>query len=205
MNILYQKELIFKFKGRRTYVQGADIFDKVLEIVHNFFGTYPNLIRASFYNLLQHEALFSIYDETKPINKESCCALFSLYIGQSKYQVEVTATENKILSSKQYNEDAVLTGVNIKNKVASMIVKQSYSYMEQIVAMTKQLHFIVYQEAKGKWLFSKLELKDVIDPLLYLNQKLLIKAKKNFHYKLTQNAIYLDTKYLGDIWYSLID
>jgi len=205
MNMLYQKELIFKFKGKRTYVQGADIFDKVLEIVHDFFGTYPNLIKASFYNLLEHEGVFSIYDGTESINKESCCALFSIYIEQSKYRVKVTATENKILSSKQYNEDTVLAGINIKNKVASMIVKQSYSYMEQIVAMTKQLHFIVYPEVKGKWLFSKLDLKDVINPLLFLDKRLLIEAKKNFHYKLTQNAIYLDTKHLGDVWYSLKD
>jgi hypothetical protein len=205
MNILYQKELIFNFKGKRAYVQGADIFDKVLEIAHDFFGTYPNLIKVSFYNLLQHEALLTIYDESKSITGESCCALFSLYIGQSKYQVKLTATENKILSSKQYNEDAVLTGVTIRNRAASMIVKHSYSYMEQIVAMTKQLHFIVYQEAKGKWLFTKLEIRNIVDPLLYLDQVLLIEAKKHFHYKLTQNAIYLDTKYIGDIWYSLKD
>lgn len=201
--MLHEKEILFKFKGTRDYVQGADIFDKILEFINDFFGTYPTLINGNFYKVLQHNGLYSLYEATESCKQEDCYALFSIYLDRDKYQVKVTESKSRIRSSEEYDEDQILDGVIITENKINMLVKPSFSYMEQIVAMTKKLHFIVYPNAYGKWLFTKISLKEIVNPILFHDDILVIEAKKNFHNKLTQNAIYLHDRYLGDIWYSL--
>ena len=201
--MLHEKEIFFKLKGSRDYVQGADIFDKILVFVNAFFGNYPTMINGNFYKLLQYNGLFSLYSDTESHKQENCYAYFSIYFDQARYQVNVSRAGSRVSISEEYDEDEVLNGIIIENDKANMLVKQSYSYMEQIVAMTKKLHFIIYPNTNGKWLFTKISLKGVVNPTLFIDKTLLIEAKKNFHNKLTQNAIYLEDRYLGDIWYSL--
>jgi hypothetical protein len=201
--MLYEKRIPFKFKGDRNYVQGADIFDGVLEVVKDFFGEYPNLLKGAFYRLLSNTGIFHLYKEHDFIDQENIYAQFFLLVRRLNYKIIVSASGKNIHSSQEYNENEVLDGFNIKDKIVMMSVKQSFSYMEQIVAMTKRLHFEVYPDVSGKWLFSKIDLKDIINPLLFHNHLLVIEAKKNFHNKLTQNAIFLDDKHLGYIFYSL--
>lgn len=201
--MLYRKEILFQFKGDRKYVQGADIFDSTLEVVKDFFGEYPNLLKGSFYRLLANAGIFSLYEGNELINLKNIYAQFLIQIRQLKYKIIVTASEKNIDSFKEFNENKVLEGFDIKGKLAMMSTKQSFSYMEQIVAITKRLHHVIYPNVSGKWLFTKIDLEDIINPSLFHNHRIVIEAKKNFHNKLTKNAIYLDDKQAGHIYYSL--
>jgi hypothetical protein len=91
----------------------------------------------------------------------------------------------------------------IDENAIQMIIKSNYSYMEQIAALNKRLHFKIFPEARGKWLFTKIQVNDYIDPQLFKDHLLTIKAGKHLHFKLTKNLIYLDDMHIGQIWFSL--
>jgi hypothetical protein len=200
--MLYQKEITFKFKGNRDYVHGTDIFDKVLKNIRFFLNNYPTKINASFHSLLKSNGILRIYNYKEAIDRENLSALFSIQADAASFLITITSFNSAITSSYHYDEADVLYKSAIDNDSIKMIVKSSYTYIEQIVAMTKQLHLTIYPDAKKNWLFTKIEVIDLIDPTSYLNRELAIKAVKNFHYKLTQNAIFLNDNLIGNIWLS---
>ena len=200
--MLYEKEISFRFKGNRTYVHGTDIFDKILDTSRTFFKEYPTWIKGSFHRLLTNDAIFQIYNDSDTINNENFYARFSIKIKDNSYQFLINSAKFLICSSYEYNEEMVLDKMVIEGKKARMTAKSSYTYIEQLVSMTKKLHLIIYPNTTPKWLFTKIEIRDVLDPALYPKHELAIVAQKNFHNKLTQNAILYDGIYLGNIWFS---
>lgn len=200
--MLYEKKISFRLKGNRTYVQGPDIFDKTLDGVRDFFKEYPSQVKGEFHRLLMHNAVLRIYRDTEEIDYEKINAHFSIQIKNSSYPVAIIESQSPITSSYEYDEHKVLDHLVIEHGAARMVAKAAYTYIEQIVAMTKKLHLTLYPDAKKKWLFTKIEIKDVIDPSRYPGHELAIKVVRNFHHRLTQNAILLDDNSIGNIWFS---
>jgi hypothetical protein len=200
--MLHQKEIPFKFKGNRDYVHGTDIFDNVLKNVRFFLKRYPTKINGSFHRLLKSNGILRIYNHDEAVDRENLFSLFYILQENASFLITITSSDSAIASSYQYDEDDVLQNLVIDNGSVTMLAKSSYTYIEQIVAMTKKLHLTYYPNAKKNWLFTKIEINDLVNPSLYPNHQLLIKAIKNFHYKLTQNAIFLDDNLVGNIWFS---
>jgi len=200
--MLQEREIQFKFKGNRDYVHGTDIFDNVLESARIFFDDYPTRIQGSFHRLLTNNGILRIYNHSEVIDYQPVYALFYVQEQSSSFLMTVSNADSIITSSYEYDEQKVLHNVRIEDNKARMFTKSSYTYIEQIVAMTKKLHLTLYPDAKKNWLFTKIQIKEVLHPSLYTNHELAIKAVKNFHYKLTQNAIFLDDNLVGNIWFS---
>jgi hypothetical protein len=200
--MLYQKEITFKFKGNRDYVHGTDIFDKVLKNIRLFLNNYPTKINGSYHSLLKSNGILRIYNYKEAVDRENLSALFSIQADAASFLITITSSNSTITSSYHYDEADVLYKSSIDNDSIKMIVKSSYTYIEQIVAMTKKLHLTFYPNAKKNWLFTKIEIEDLLDPSLYPNNQILIKAMRNFHYKLTQSSIFLDDRLVGNIWFS---
>lgn len=200
--MLYEKKIPLRFKGKRNYIHGTDMFDNMLSNVRNFFNKYPNEIKGSFHRLLKFQGILRIYDNIEIIDPNIACANFSININGTIYQVIFTASKTPILSSYNYDENIVLDKLSIDNNEARMILKSSYTYIEQIVAVTKQLHLTFYPSGSGNWLFTKIHIRDFIDPSIFPGHMISIKIEKNFHCRLTQSSIFLDKKLLGRIWFS---
>jgi hypothetical protein len=204
MTMLFEKIVSYQFKGERKYVPGVDLFDSMLDLVHHFLDMYPTSIQGSFHRILRNNAVFRILEAQEAVAIKHCYAHFSVSTSTAGYQVTVTQTDEAISSSYNYDEDQVTNPISWTNKAAEIQIKSGYSYMEQLVVITKKMHQRLYPEATGQWLFTKIQVKDFIDPNLYIGHRLMVKAVKNFHNKLTQNIITLDEKPVGDIWFSLL-
>jgi len=202
MKMLHEKEIFFKFKGNRNYVHGTDIFDNVLKNVRFFLKNYPTKINGSFHRFLTSNGILRIYNHDEAVDRENIFALFCIQQETASFLITITSSDSAIPSSYHYDEDNVLHNLVIENDTAKMLAKSSYTYIEQIVAMTKKLHLTLYPNANKNWLFTKIEINDLVDPSLYPNHQLLIKSIKNFHYRLTQSAIILDDNLVGNIWFS---
>jgi hypothetical protein len=194
----------FNLKGKRKYVQGPDIYDSMLEVSREYFGKYPSTVYGTFHNLLKNCAVISIYNKIDKLNQDKVLSNFLVSIERKQYYIIFSNSRFKIFSNRKYHEnDVIKSSFIVKNEI-NMVVKSNFSYMEQIVALNKKLHFEIYPEAQGKWLFTKIQLEKIIKPKLFIDNLLKIEAEKNFHYKLTKNLIYLDDVYIGQIWFSLI-
>ena len=203
MKTLFEKILTFKYKGQRTYVHGTDIYDSILRTVRNYFEAYPLNITGTFHRPLKANCIFRMYEKQIVLAHGSFYAFFTLGLGSKIYYAALSSIGDQISSSYTYDEDKVLEGFSIKDAKINMHVKSTYTYIEQLVAMTKRLHISLYPEVKGRWLFTKIQISKVIDPDLFVGRELTIKSENNFHYKLTKNSIDLDDIPLGTIWFSL--
>jgi len=204
MKMIHEKIVHFRFKGKRTYVHGTDIYGNMLDIVHDFFGQYPTSVKGSFHLLLENNGIFRIYESDEPLGIEQFTAIFSIIVKGKAYQVVLFDAGTSISVSYEYDERKVLKNMVLKNEIITMHFKPIYTYMEQLVSMTKKLHLAIYPEAKGKWLFTKIQINDAVDNALYSDKALNVKAERNFQNKLTQCSIRLDDKLIGYIFFSQI-
>ena len=160
--MLFEKEIVFSFKGNRDYIHGTDIFDKILDTVGVLFKEYPNKMKGSFHQPLESNAILRIYDDAGELHLENLNALFSFQLKNSSYHACLTEVNSQITSSYEYDEKRVLDKMIIERETARMVAKSSYTYIEQMVAMTKKLHLTLYPDVAPKWLFTKIEIQDAI-------------------------------------------
>ncbi len=200
--MLFEKKIQFRFKGTRNYVHGTDLFDAILSMAMVFFKEYPSRIKGTFHRLLASDAILRIYNEGEELDHADPYAAFSIELKSHSYTASITNANSHITSSYEYDEKIVLEKMVMEKDTAKMLATSAFTYIEQIVAMTKELHLTLYPDMVEKWLFTRIDIKDVLDPSLYPGRELVIKALKNFHNRLTQNAVFLDDHMLGHIWFS---
>jgi hypothetical protein len=152
--------------------------------------------------MLHNNGKFFIYEDAAKIEKDVIYADFIINFASKDYFVSLLDADSPVGSSYEYDEDVVLKGMVLSDKTIMLPVKTDYTYIEQIVAMTKKLHYEVYPADNINWLFTKFTLIDVIAPRNYDGRPLSVIAEKNFHNKLTKNIILLDYKHIGEIWFS---
>ena len=153
----------FKFKGGRSYVHGTDIYDSMLEMVLDYFGEYPDSVKGSFHGLLKNNGIFRIYNSGEPLENEQLFGLFSILMKENMYQLVLLDAGTPISLYYKYDEQKVLENVVLKDETITMQFKSTYTYIEQIVSMTKKLHLTIYPVAKGKWLFTKILVDKAVD------------------------------------------
>ena len=202
--MLHEEIIAFKFKGNRQYVHGTDIIDSVIKKVEEKFGEYPDSIKGSFHRRLKSHGKIRIYPQSKALKDITYNSLFTIEVKEKEYLVTLSQTDRPIKSAYTYDEEAVTLGMVYRDKSVQITVNNNYSFIEQIVALTKKLHLNIYPNSIGNWFFTKIQMQLSIAPKLIPGRYLMIKARKNFHNKLTQNLIYLDTEFIGDIWFSLL-
>ena len=84
--MLYEKRIPFRFKGKRNYIHGTDMFDCMLRNVRGFFNNYPDEIKGSFHRQLKSEGILRIYDNHEIIDDKDIYALF-FYLYWLKYSI----------------------------------------------------------------------------------------------------------------------
>ena len=202
--MLNERLVPFRFKGGRSYVQGPDIYDSMLEMVFDYLGEYPDSVKGSFHGLLENNGIFRIYESGEPLGDEQLFALFSILMKENMHQLVLLDAGTPISLFYEYDEQKVLENMALKDETVTMQIKSTYTYIEQIVSMTKKLHMTIYPEAKGKWLFTKVHIYDVVDPTLYSGKVIAVRSIKNFQNKLTQCSIKLNDHPIGSIFFSLM-
>lgn len=195
-------DLGLRFKGERQYIHGTDIIGAILDITSTKFNSYPDELSGSFHGLLQKQGSARVYSEDYVVEPIDYQAQFKFVIKGKRYRIEIFATDMNVVLSYPYYESDVLCGSSINGKTISMAHKEKYTYIEQIVALTKKLHHEVYLNVKDKWLFSKIKLNSHTAPNDYQEKKIAIKALKNMGNKLSQCAIMVDDFSIGQIYFT---
>jgi len=198
--MLYEKTVTFQFKGKRNYVHGTDIYDAALEIIKEHFGLYPLKFTGSFHLLLANDGLFRIYEADHDLKDTNPHALFLFTINDSNYKILLLPAPRKVTDSYEYDENRVLHKAQLSTNRIHKTFSSAYTYMEQIVAMTKKLHLIIYPETS--WLFTRIQLSNFLDPIMYFHKTLTVEFEKNFYNKLTQSSIALDNEPGGSIYFT---
>lgn len=194
----------FGFKGNRNYVHGSDIYPAALHIARELWGRYPDEVMCAFHKPLKSQGIFRLRSGEKEPSSEDIYARFIFSLGESKHELVLNATNQLIKVARPYDEEEVLRFSEMSARSIRMIVRSDYSYIEQIIAMTKKLHHVVYTDVHDKWLFTKLHIKDRIAPEDYCESALEIRAERKVQNILSQCSIFVNDWPVGHIFYSAV-
>ena len=106
--MLFEKEISFRFKGNRDYIHGTDIFNTILDTVRVLFKEYPTKMKGSFHRLLTNSAILRIYNDAEEIDHENLYALFSIQVKNHWYLACIAKAKSQITSSYNMMKKAFL-------------------------------------------------------------------------------------------------
>jgi hypothetical protein len=129
-------------------------------------------------------------------------AEFSLSSSQGPISGWMCETDRKVQCRYDYPEDRIENVSIVDQSKSEISIRQDtgFSPIEVIVAMTKKLHYAVCP-TKGKWLFTKLELKQLLKAKDSSDMR--IKLEHNFNNRLTKSSLISDANLIGHIYFSL--
>lgn len=192
----------FKFKGNRNYIHGTDLFNKSIKFLSaEGFNNISNIDMA-FHKIMRSQlsGFFCSEKESSCINNSSF--IFSFHSNNKKYYIGLNENEIDIDDRYKYPEEEILllSSFNLEEKSIKLVNPINYSNIEKFVALNKGLLEKLYPNIDGKWYFSRLQMDEVFDA----NNFIKIVLKRNMNFKLTKSIIYVDSKKIGFIYFTLI-
>ena len=196
--------LEFCFKGSRTYVQGPDIFDVVLDTIKNDFDLFQITdIKYAAHDMLLSNANLIVTEQFSKDDFDTINSIITFKQGSTKYYAVVLQNDNKIKCSNEYSEEIVRTQSIIKDKIITFENVLEHSITEITVSMNK--YFLQETETKyGKWIVTKFEYPKLINLDKIKNKTLKLELTNNFNNKLTKSTIFVNDEAVGYLYFSLI-
>jgi len=193
-----KKDFEFCFKGARDYVHGTDIYTAITK---SFSQDIDGGIDLSFHGIARKNLTMS---DLKPEDEALIKSVvkYRAKDGSKKVFYGVENAES-IFCNYAYEEEKITQASSIDLEKKSIVLeKQSeFSFIEEIVAMNKELLLTLFPDQKGKWYFTRLQIASSVEKTLY---PLELEFRSNFQFKLTKTEIFMNKKSLGYIYFSLI-
>ena len=189
-------ELEFCFKGTRNYVHGTDIFTKLVE-------SYSNVSKVDI--LFHGVTVKNMRFLTEKPEANEVKVTFKCQCNNEKIKLFGIENDTDVECRYEYLEETIINNstINISKELIILNNQTQYSFIEHIVAMNKGLLENLFPDAKGKWYFTRLQLKDNIDMKNVSSLQLIMKS--NFQFKLTKSAIIVNGLETGFIYFSLVN
>jgi hypothetical protein len=185
------------FKGNRTYLNGASFFDALEKAAGEFTGVEGSYLRKLLFRRFAKN-LCEI--ATSPPENNA------YLVGQGTFQLSsggvkdfwILETDEKIFDRKPFDEDALLLGVQIEAgpRYARLMRRAAFTPIEEVVALTKALHYKIMPINSGKWVFGQI---DLAEQLHGTYTHLDIKMNKCITGRFSINEIFLDDHSIGFI------
>lgn len=193
--------LDLRFKGERDYLQGPDIFNATLDCLQTkVLASSVKDIDFSFHRLARSQLKLSIDAPPTDIEPVAVCT-FTTEVRQRAYLFE---TGEAITSRHPYPEDEIVSSmeVDVASRCGRLQCETAYTDIEVWVAMTKALHYRVFPNLKGKWIFVRGRFPQFFRHTQVKERALVILS--SFNDKLTRSEISLDGVKAGDIYFSIV-
>jgi len=190
----------FLFRGDRKYIQGADIYIFIENLIKK--KTFSNL-DLSFKGFLTTQPIIKINNIKSKSPNFSNNYIVSCIIEEKKNKTIINFKNSKkiISTSFSYDENIFYKYFSLsKNSIASCKMKTSFRDIEILVALTKFWHKKKVNKS-GKWIFNRIKLIKNFENKYIKNIK--IKNVSNKFNKYTVSSIFQNNKLIGEIHFSL--
>jgi hypothetical protein len=190
----------FLFRGDRKYIQGADIYIFIENLIKK--KTFSNL-DLSFKGFLTTQPIIKINNIKSKTPNFSNNYIVSCIIEEKKNKTIINFKNSKkiISNSFSYDENIFYKYFSLsKNSIASCKMKTSFRDIEILVALTKFWHKKKVNKS-GKWIFNRIKLIKNFENKYIKNIK--IKNVSNKFNKYTVSSIFQNNKLIGEIHFSL--
>lgn len=190
------------FKGERDYLQGADIYQAVVEAIRSelrepvggirmairrFFARQPDLLWADSPELSARpgDAVVDYTVELPPRRPGG-------WLVESARPVECRLP---------FDEARIAMQCAFSDRTVEVMGELGFLPIEVVVAMTKQLHQRKLPAAAGRWIFTRIDLRRLLrQPDA---SALSVTLEENLHNRLTRSSIVAGGEAIGSIYFSL--
>lgn len=190
-----------RYKGNRDYLHGTDIFSMCLQMLSDKHASFAiTNIDFAFHGL----AKMGLTMCTSPPPGVEPKAQLSCKINGIQQKYFLVESNDAISQRIDYPEDKIVaaTDIDIEAATATSMHILPFTNIERWVAMVKALHYSLYPDLSGRWLFVRGKFTDYRDSYgTVVEHKIVLQA--NFNNKLTRSALLVDGQKLGDIFFSL--
>lgn len=200
-----------RFKGARTYVQGPDIHDAMCDAL------IQRGIVLEKVDLVCHR-LVTTNMTTREIPAEESPAegVHAVFRFNGRTLV-LTENGEPITLREPYDEPALVAKMELDATARRIAVNRStggtpdahsrdgcatFSNAELVVALNKELLTRCFPEAKGKWLFTRLQLPHSFRQSQFARIEVQFLGHSNF--RITRSALFGDGAPLGNLYFSLL-
>jgi hypothetical protein len=195
------RQVRFQFKGARQYIQGPDLFNKMIDV------GYP-IERLSNIRFHAHHFVSSPLGQMYlTSNREDLNGLEDI---SARCQFDVDHATCWIALKQlaadeagercDFDEERVISLCRLQGETITLTEPSPFSFIETIVSMNKHLHQNLFPEAGGKWIFTRVDL----DAGCEKREKLELRFKHNMQYRLTKSDIWVEGQKIGDLFFSLV-
>jgi len=196
------KQIDFKYKGERDYIQGPDMFNTLMDTskstaiysnIHFTIHDFVRTARCQLYVTDNNESLDTLDDIAVRCQLDIDAITHWLAIAP-------LANDNTIKERYAYDESEIISLCDMLDDGIVLSQLSPFSFIETIVAMNKHMHQQLFPEVAGKWIFTRIDLPFSCDA----RENLALRLRHNMNYRLTKSDIEFNGKKIGDIFFSLV-
>lgn len=194
----------FTFKGARNYIQGPDIYTKIVDclLTEQF---QPTNLDLSFHKIARNNLKANFFQEGEDVRNISDPACIFKFIDNSggPLLIYVTETDLPITESIPFYEEKIIENaeLNLHEKFILLATAAPYNNIEKIVALNKALLNQLLPEP-GKWYFTKITADKDVN--IQEPETIQLKLVKNIGSKITKSVILFDSMPQGYIYFSKV-
>ncbi len=196
------KILSLRYKGDRDYLHGTDIFDQTLKWLVDENVSFKD-IDFSFHRLARRQLQIvpgQLPEQTVPI---AACTFVS---DKKRSKIHLIETDDAITERYPYPEDEFIREMKIELATRSgrLCRDLPFSNIEIWVAMTKVLHYNVFPNLSGKWLFVRGRFPNYTSTSTSKAGEHTVAIVSSFNDRLTRSEVCLDGLKIGEIYFSIV-
>jgi len=194
--------LRFQLKGQRNYVQGPDIHDAVCDALIQQGHAQIEKLDLVFHRMARTQLAARFLDVGEEPGEDTNVVLRCMFGGEPQ-MVIARETGESISARVEYDEDRLVAAMefDLPAQTVTLEALTGYSNCEKVVSMNKALLTRLLTEARGKWLFTRLQLLSSFRQRSFANLKLVFLGHSNF--RITRTQIIGDGEKLGHLYFSL--
>ena len=189
--------LNLKYKGDRKYLHGTDIYSAIVDYYSNT-QPEPVFLQKLAFRSLAFKQCFIV--DQQPEKKSSIIADIKIKLLKSNSVLHHWLIHSNMDVTSSYPYDDSIVAKNAKLELSVEGIRDTYNpdftAIEQIVALTKKLSYVINPGITGNWLFGQLDLTTAL-PIKFTG--VLIKRTKIINNHFSTNNIYVDDTLIGTI------
>ena len=195
------REIELCFKGERNYIEGPDLFNVLVACcaavpLQNIRFSAHSFVRTPWCRIFSAESKEAL----REVGEASARCSFDAN-DVTKWLVLLPERGDASTGARcAYDESLVVA--TCRMGLDSIVLDQPspFTFIETVVSMSKRMHEQLFPEARGKWIFTRIEL----DVLCDAREHLSLRLGHNLNFRLTQSEVLVKGKKVGDIYFSLV-
>lgn len=199
------KILPFKacFKGSRDYLHGTDVYEALAALARLELGPDIRRLRLAIHRFFSTQPEIHWIDPMGgPSQPRDAVVDFSVEGSGTRASGWLTESGREVDCRIAYEERLIEARCKIAGDAVSVQGDTGFLPIEVAVTMTKFLHAHRLPAASGRWIFTKLDLGQLLEPADAA--ALAISLVDNLHGRLTKSDIRVAGKRIGSIFFSLV-